>query len=242
MDERIASLEDRINSIQVSLDVLPDVLTRCIQQQFEVNQPVFQNQSTLTVSQPLQPQTVSPNLSSHGQNQGQGHGPPGQGQGPGFPASAFQDSDFSSLQLTAAAASAANDQPQHVVGGRQPQIPHSSSQGQLWANQGHIQSPSAAAIAMSNPSWPPPQFASSASAVATASAAATSSQSNQIVNRPNNPANSSLAPGGFPPPSALPPPSYQTVAPPPPPRPTVTKNLTSPTSMAGHPHSAHHAS
>lgn len=28
MDERIANLEDRINSIQCSLDVLPDILTR----------------------------------------------------------------------------------------------------------------------------------------------------------------------------------------------------------------------
>ncbi len=28
MDERIASLEDRINAVQVSLDVLPDLLSR----------------------------------------------------------------------------------------------------------------------------------------------------------------------------------------------------------------------
>lgn len=35
MDERIANLEDRINAVQVSLDVLPDLLTRCIQQQFD---------------------------------------------------------------------------------------------------------------------------------------------------------------------------------------------------------------
>ncbi len=28
MDERIANLEDRINAIQCSLDVLPDILTR----------------------------------------------------------------------------------------------------------------------------------------------------------------------------------------------------------------------
>ncbi len=28
MDERIANLEDRINSIQCSIDVLPDILTR----------------------------------------------------------------------------------------------------------------------------------------------------------------------------------------------------------------------
>lgn len=35
MDERIANLEDRINAIQVSMDMLPDVLSRCIQTQFE---------------------------------------------------------------------------------------------------------------------------------------------------------------------------------------------------------------
>ena len=31
MDERIASMEDRMNSIQCSLDVLPDILTRSVQ-------------------------------------------------------------------------------------------------------------------------------------------------------------------------------------------------------------------
>jgi hypothetical protein len=30
MDERIASLEDRINAVQVSLDVLPDLLSRLV--------------------------------------------------------------------------------------------------------------------------------------------------------------------------------------------------------------------
>ena len=30
MDERIASMEDRMNSIQCSLDVLPDILTRFV--------------------------------------------------------------------------------------------------------------------------------------------------------------------------------------------------------------------
>ena len=35
MDERIANLEDRMNSIQCSLDVLPDILTRCLQQHFD---------------------------------------------------------------------------------------------------------------------------------------------------------------------------------------------------------------
>ena len=30
MDERIASMEDRMNSIQCSLDVLPDILTRLV--------------------------------------------------------------------------------------------------------------------------------------------------------------------------------------------------------------------
>jgi len=30
MDERIANLEDRINSIQCSLDLLPDILTRLV--------------------------------------------------------------------------------------------------------------------------------------------------------------------------------------------------------------------
>ncbi|TRY67586.1 hypothetical protein TCAL_03736 [Tigriopus californicus] len=35
MDERIANLEDRMSTIQCSLDVLPDLLTRCMQQQFD---------------------------------------------------------------------------------------------------------------------------------------------------------------------------------------------------------------
>jgi hypothetical protein len=35
MDERIANLEDRLNSIQVSMDMLPDVLSRCIQSSLE---------------------------------------------------------------------------------------------------------------------------------------------------------------------------------------------------------------
>jgi hypothetical protein len=35
MDERIANLEDRLNAIQVSMDMLPDVLSRCIQSSFE---------------------------------------------------------------------------------------------------------------------------------------------------------------------------------------------------------------
>ena len=29
MDERIANLEDRLNAIQVSMDMLPDLLSRC---------------------------------------------------------------------------------------------------------------------------------------------------------------------------------------------------------------------
>ena len=38
MDERIASMEDRMNSIQCSLDVLPDILTRCLVKQLEIFQ------------------------------------------------------------------------------------------------------------------------------------------------------------------------------------------------------------
>ena len=36
MDERIASMEDRMNSIQCSLDVLPDILTRSILISFQI--------------------------------------------------------------------------------------------------------------------------------------------------------------------------------------------------------------
>ena len=39
MDERIASMEDRMNSIQCSLDVLPDILTRFVL----VSTPLRQN-------------------------------------------------------------------------------------------------------------------------------------------------------------------------------------------------------
>jgi len=35
MDERIANLEDRINAVQVSLDVLPDLLTRYAMEQIK---------------------------------------------------------------------------------------------------------------------------------------------------------------------------------------------------------------
>merc|ERR1719264_90685 len=44
MDERIASMEDRMNSIQCSLDVLPDILTRCLVKQLEM----FQQQQHAT--------------------------------------------------------------------------------------------------------------------------------------------------------------------------------------------------
>ena len=40
MDERIASMEDRMNSIQCSLDVLPDILTRFVL----VSTPLRQNE------------------------------------------------------------------------------------------------------------------------------------------------------------------------------------------------------
>ena len=112
MDERISNLEDRINSIQVSLDVLPDVLTRCIQQQFEYNNmqtsfgqhmmtpgqqqshyqtsavPQQQNpsHSAALIKQPLQPQST---------NQAQPLALTQQQQQP----SSFQDGDFASLQI-----------------------------------------------------------------------------------------------------------------------------------------------
>ena len=83
MDERIASLEDRINSIQVSLDVLPDVLSRCIQQQFE------HNHQQQTLRPPLQPQNVNQTgVANHNTNHSQ-------------QPSAFQDGDFASLQFQA---------------------------------------------------------------------------------------------------------------------------------------------
>jgi hypothetical protein len=109
MDERISNLEERINSIQVSLDVLPDILMRCIQQQFEFNnfhttfgQPhgyssnhthlqatsgsVTQQGTALSSSlkQPIQPQNPQPLALSH-QQQPQ--------------PSSFQDGDFASLQI-----------------------------------------------------------------------------------------------------------------------------------------------
>uniref|UniRef100_A0A0K2TYP9 Calmodulin-binding domain-containing protein n=1 Tax=Lepeophtheirus salmonis TaxID=72036 RepID=A0A0K2TYP9_LEPSM len=37
MDERIANLEEKIGNIQVSLDILPDLLSRCIQQALTTN-------------------------------------------------------------------------------------------------------------------------------------------------------------------------------------------------------------
>ena len=112
MDERISNLEDRINSIQVSLDVLPDVLTRCIQQQFEYNNmqtsfgqhmvtpgqqqshyqtsvaPQQQNSShsATLIKQPIQPQSTNqaqPMALTHQQQQ----------------PSSFQDGDFASLQI-----------------------------------------------------------------------------------------------------------------------------------------------
>ena len=112
MDERISNLEDRINSIQVSLDVLPDVLTRCIQQQFEYNNvqtsfgqhmatpgqqqshyqipavaPQQQNSAAL-IKQPIQPQSTNqaqqPLALTHQQQQ---------------QPSSFQDGDFASLQI-----------------------------------------------------------------------------------------------------------------------------------------------
>merc|ERR1719188_1428435 len=69
MDERIASMEDRMNSIQCSLDVLPDILTRCLVKQLEI----FQQQ-----------QQLSSGSSSHpGQGPGGGGGLGGLQQQPG---------------------------------------------------------------------------------------------------------------------------------------------------------------
>ena len=106
MDERISNLEDRINSIQVSLDVLPDILTRCIQQQFEFTnfhqyfgqhntamnqQPHHQTSSSTqqpnsvlstSLKQPIQPQNQQPLALTHQQQP-----------------SSFQDGDFASLQI-----------------------------------------------------------------------------------------------------------------------------------------------
>ena len=146
MDERISNLEDRINSIQVSLDVLPDILTRCIQQQFEFNnfqttfgqhnvnqqqphhQPSSQQQSsslTTSLKQPIQPQNQQPLALTHQQ----------QPQQP----SSFQDGDFASLQIVSTpspnnppgtVASLANNAP--VMTGQQPKsttgVPYANAQ------------------------------------------------------------------------------------------------------------------
>ena len=152
MDERISNLEERINSIQVSLDVLPDILTRCIQQQFEFNnfhttfgQPhgyssnhshhqatsgsVTQQGTALSASlkQPIQPQNPQPLALSH-QQQPQ--------------PSSFQDGDFASLQI----ASSPSPNNPHISGtalatsttimSGQQQKPAASGP---YTNQGHVQ-------------------------------------------------------------------------------------------------------
>jgi len=145
MDERISNLEDRINSIQVSLDVLPDILTRCIQQQFEFNtiqtsfgqlntnqQPHHQTSSSqqqnsvlsTSLKQPIQPQNQQPLALTHQQQQ---------------QPSSFQDGDFASLQIASTpspnnppgtGASLANSTT--VMSGQQPKstanMPYSSNQ------------------------------------------------------------------------------------------------------------------
>ena len=112
MDERISNLEDRINSIQVSLDVLPDILTRCIQQQFDTNnvQTSF-GQHYLTNQPPhhhqQQQQQQQQQNSSHSTLSKQPIQPQGQQQQPPLALthqqqhqpSSFQDGDFASLQI-----------------------------------------------------------------------------------------------------------------------------------------------
>ena len=158
MDERISNLEDRINSIQVSLDVLPDILTRCIQQQFEFNnfqpygqhntsqqqhhhqtpssQSQQQNSSLSTsIKQPIQPQHHQQQqlALTHQQQQ----------------PSSFQDGDFATLQLasspspnnqTTIPGSGANNTT--TMSGQQQQqqsttttVPYASSQPQIWQQQ-----------------------------------------------------------------------------------------------------------
>lgn len=114
MDERIANLEDRINSIQVSLDVLPDVLSRCVQQQLEQHSALQQQQQHQQHSNQMQ-QLKPPNqqllqpspssiLSNPGSLQQQQQLLPNIGSsGNQNRSSAFHDGDFASLQLNAAA-------------------------------------------------------------------------------------------------------------------------------------------
>ena len=158
MDERISNLEDRINSIQVSLDVLPDILTRCIQQQFEFNnfQPYGQHNTSQqqhhhqTSSSQSQQQTASLSTSIKQPIQPQHHQQQQlalthQQQQP----SSFQDGDFATLQLasspspnnqTTIPGSGANNTT--TMSGQQQQqqsttttVPYASSQPQIWQQQ-----------------------------------------------------------------------------------------------------------